>query len=182
MRGARVAGGALAVALAAGAGLATWAATDTENRPGSSAVTSPTAGLPDVSAVPVTATSVERPVAPSSTDRAVDLGPVAVVEEGLAAWGRFAASRDMADVEAWFEHDGPQYRQFRAETDDASSTRRYTVTSEIIESEETGDEARVRVDAMFIRTGEPSQRFRWVVVLRNRADGWRIWTVEEDPS
>src|SRR5690606_20382554 len=37
---------------------------------------------------------------------------VAVIRQGLAAWGRFAASGDLGEVEPWFAVEGPQYLQF----------------------------------------------------------------------
>lgn len=142
-----------------------------------------------------TATSHRRPV-PSTA--AVPAPPLlstappslpdarAVLSDGLAAWGRFAVTGDLDTVAPWFSSEGPQWERFVTEapelTADPLGDPPYRVMVEA--SDMTGGAGEMRVDARvtFVRTGEPSQTFRWRIVLREQGDRWRIWTVEEANS
>lgn len=106
-----------------------------------------------------------------------------MVEEALTAWGRFGVTGDLEEVAPWFITEGPQYQTFVEEAAVISARPPgpppYTVTASEVKVEKTDGEIRVSARVVFIRTGEPSQVFRWVIVLRRRADGWRVWTVED---
>lgn len=109
-----------------------------------------------------------------------------VLSDGLAAWGRFAVTGNLDTVAPWFSDEGPQWERFASEAPglaaDPLGDPPYRVMVEA--SNMTGDAGEMRVDARvrFVRTGEPSQSFRWQILLRKQSDGWRIWTVEEaDP-
>lgn len=116
--------------------------------------------------------------------RPTRLDPQEVVAEGLAAWGRFGVSGDLATVAPWFDDRGPQWEVLRKEApalaEDAVGNPPYTVTVE--DAVVAGDRRDLRVEARvrFVRTGEPSQSFRWLVHLRRGDEGlWKIWTVED---
>lgn len=115
--------------------------------------------------------------APSSPD------PRTVLSDGLAAWGRFAVTGDLDMVAPWFSSDGPQWERFESEAPDLSADPLgdppYRVTVEAGDPEGDANEMTVEGRVTFVRTGEPSQTFRWRIVLRNETDGWRIWTAEE---
>src|SRR5690606_31550154 len=114
--------------------------------------------------------------APPSTG--VDDGDLAAVAaEGLAAWGRLAASGDLDEVRGLFADDGPQMELFESETGVGGLP--YAVTFEEEDRVVTGEEARLNGIVRFVRTGEPTQSFRWTVVLRQSNGEWSIWTVEE---
>lgn len=103
-----------------------------------------------------------------------------VIQEALSAWGRFAATGDLAEVEPWFAVEGPQYRRFE---DEVAAAERvggpvYRVTFEPL-SNHPDDPNRIRGRVVFVRTGEPSQVFDWWIVLREGDGRLRVWTVEE---
>ncbi|HSJ35311.1 MAG TPA: hypothetical protein VLB85_09675 [Acidimicrobiia bacterium] len=125
----------------------------------------------------VDTTVVVTTVAPGEHD------PVAVIRQGLAAWGRFAASRDLDDVEPWFAVEGPQYLQFieEAATAPAVGGPAYSVTFDPLEVD-AADPDRIRGRVVFVRTGEASQGFDWWIVLRRLDSRLQIWTVEEGGS
>jgi hypothetical protein len=105
--------------------------------------------------------------------------PVTVIRQALSAWGRFAVSRDLAEVEPWFVVDGPQYEQFRTEAGVPGSAggAAYRVTFEPLAADPV-DPNRMRGRVVFVRTGEPSQVFDWWIVLRRRDGRLQVWTVE----
>ena len=106
--------------------------------------------------------------------------PESVTREALAAWGRFAASGDLAVVRAWFALDGPQYGRFAKEARwGGVGGDPYAVTLEVIDELTLPGSAQVTGRVVFVRTGEPSQSFRWSIELV-RGDGrWLVWTVDE---
>lgn len=125
----------------------------------------------------VDTTSVNVTAPPGEQD------PVAVIRHGLAAWGRFAASRDLDEVEPWFAVEGPQYLQFIEEADTAPAVGgpAYSVTFDPLEID-AADPDRIRGRVVFVRTGEASQGFDWWIVLRRLDSRLQIWTVEEGGS
>lgn len=106
-----------------------------------------------------------------------------VVMGAMRAWGRFAVEGDLAEVAGWFATDGPQYRQFEKEAEALAAEPvgppAYAVLTEDLEVEEAGDEAQARGRFVFVRTGEVSQSFQWVIVLIRVEERWLVWTVEE---
>lgn len=106
--------------------------------------------------------------------------PLEVVGEGLEAWGRFGVSKDLADVAGWFHPRGPQFERFEIEaSEEPLGGPPYVVDFQPGDTESLGDEMRVSARVVFVRTGEPSQSFDWVIVLRRDDQRWSIWTVEE---
>lgn len=146
--------------------------------------------VPPVSA-PVRADEPEpsgaAPTTPGSTTPVSThpaLHALAVVEGGLAAWGRFAVTGDLSVLEPWFDIDGPQYRQLAAEAEELAAVALgpppYSVVMfDAVVVEETADEVRLRGRVVFVRTGEASQSFDWEVVLRGGAGQRRIWTIND---
>lgn len=108
---------------------------------------------------------------------------VAIVRQALTAWGRFAVSRDLVEVEPWFAGEGPQYRQFIDEAAAAPAVGgpAYRVTFDPLEID-AADPDRIRGRVVFVRTGEASQGFDWWIVLRRVDSRLQIWTVEEAES
>lgn len=105
----------------------------------------------------------------------------AAVTGAMAAWGRFAVTGDLEEVSPWFAPDGPQYRQFEEEAEMLSSAPigppPYTVLVEDLHVEEWDGGARAEGGFVFVRTGEPSQSFHWVIELTRRGGRWQVWTV-----
>lgn len=137
--------------------------------------------------VPVTVRSPST-VATRRADRpivrttAVERDVLTVVTEGLAAWGQFAVSGDLAHVAPWFDAGGPQFAQFEDEAGNLSieplGNPPYTVLLEDPVVDRIGADAAVVGRVIFVRTGEPSQSFHWRLVVREGIDGPKIWTVE----
>jgi hypothetical protein len=112
---------------------------------------------------------------------AAGAGAIVAARHALAAWGRFAVSRELGEVQPWFAADGPQYGRFRAEAAEpgpAPGPPSYRVSFAPWEVAEVRRTVRVRAEVVFVRTGEPSQRFHWWVIMRPAAGGWKVWTVE----
>ncbi len=105
----------------------------------------------------------------------------AAVTGAMAAWGRFAVTGDLEEVSSWFAPDGPQYRQFEEEAERLESAPigppPYTVLVEDLDVEEWDGGARAEGGFVFVRTGEPSQSFHWVIELTRRGGRWQVWTV-----
>lgn len=111
---------------------------------------------------------------------------LALVDEGLAAWGRFAVSGDLGELEPWFDHDGPQYGRLASEAKELAAQPLgpppYSVVMFDPVVEAVGDEVRVSGRVVFARTGEPSQSFDWRLIVRGPVHDRRIWTVEDVPA
>lgn len=131
--------------------------------------------------VPSTATSLIVATSGVAVAGIEDDGPdpVTVIRQALSAWGRFAVSGDLAEVEPWFVAGGPQYEQFRTEaaTPGSAGGPAYQVTFEALAVDPT-DPNRMRGRVVFARTGEPSQVFDWWISLRRRNGLLQVWTVE----
>lgn len=166
--------GAVLVALAGGVALASRP--EGVRSPPSTTITTTTSS----SSTTVSTTTTPREI-PSST-LASTSEPIAVVNAGLEAWGEFAVTGDLEVLEPWFDPDGPQFAQFRTEASTLSSVPPgdppYSVTFEEIGQETVEGEIRLHGRVVFVRTGEPSQSFDWVIVLRE-GETWQIWTIEE---
>jgi hypothetical protein len=103
----------------------------------------------------------------------------------LAAWGRFAASGDLATLAGYFDPDGPQYRLLANEAANGAARLgrgdpyNVTVTNAKVIAQ-TATEAVLSASAVWERPGEASQTFRWELVLRlEDADHWLVWTLRD---
>ena len=106
--------------------------------------------------------------------------PESASREALAAWGRFAASGDLAVVRVWFVPDGPQFERFADEAREGGvGGDPYSVTLEVTDALTLQDSAQVTGRVVFVRTGEPSQSFNWSIELVRRDGRWLVWTVDE---
>lgn len=180
MRPSRVAAAGVLAVLAA---LAAWAIRP-HHEP---TVTGTTATLP------TTPSSIETPPASPVSTPASRAGttttpiddPEGVIQRALDGWGRFAVTGELKEVEPWFAARGPQMARFREEAQaiarDPPGEPAYRVTFEPIGTEANDRERRIRSEVVFVRTGEPSQRFEWVFVVRRIDDRWQVWTVENAP-
>lgn len=183
IRPGRMAAAGLLVALAGGA-LAVGGASGSEQGVSPATTPPPTSGevLP-VSTVGVVSVTTGDPTGSSSSAPTGDGDVPRVVEEALAAWGRFAVSGDLDEVEPFFVVDGPQYRLFVEEAVTLAGSPPgpppYRVLVEIFDVVRDVAEVRVEARVRFVRTGEPSQSFRWVIVVRRIGHDWKVWTVEE---
>jgi hypothetical protein len=182
MRPARLVAAAVLVALAGGAA---YAASRESLAPvtGDGTVTTTSGRHPDQEVVTISSPTTTTP--PTSVTPATR-GPLDVVTEGMAAWGRFAAEGDLDTVAPWFSAGGPQWHQFEEEAADLAAVplggSPYSVVVDEPAIAGDGEEMRVEARVTFVRTREPSQTFEWIIVLRPEGGGWRIWTVEESQS
>lgn len=110
---------------------------------------------------------------------------VVAARDALAAWGRFAATGDLAALDRPFDPDGPQYRQLANEAGTlrsvAATAQPYEVTlTDARLGEALPGEAVVTGSVVWTRPGEPDQQYAWELVLRS-TDGkaWRLWTVRD---
>ena len=105
----------------------------------------------------------------------------------LAGWGRFAATGDVDAIAQTFDPSGPQYRVLVAEAKDLAARPAGTLYEVTMEHPSavstTTDEAVVSADVRWRRPGAPDQAYRWSLVLRrDDADAWRLWTVVDRPQ
>lgn len=184
IRPGRIAAVGLLVALAGGAFAVGGANRSEQERvPSSTATTRPSAGVS--STITIESTSVATADRTSSTSTSVtgEGDVTSVIEKAMAAWGRFAVSGDLDEVEPFFVVDGPQYLLFVEEAVALAATPPgpppYRVLVEIADVMRDAAETQVEAGVRFVRTGEPSQSFRWVIVVRRVRGEWKVWTVEE---
>lgn len=136
-------------------------------------------------AIPSSTTVRSTPTTTAPTTFATRLAsdPMTVVHEGIEAWGLFAVTGDLSVVQPWFSLAGPQYelfeREARGNAGIALGGEPYAVTLQDETLTEAGDTAQVRGRVVFVRTGEPSQPFRWTIDLVWESERWLIWTVSE---
>lgn len=168
MRPARVLAGGLIVALAV-VSLSMWS-----SNPGSTESNSPGSTLG-----PLTSRSAVRASASSATTTADSAGPLDVVRNGLSAWGRFAVTGDLRDLDPWFASDGPQYARF---VEEATGLRvggpAYAVDIHSTALEVRGSRAFVRGRVTFARNEGPARSYDWTFTLERNGGSWIIWTVE----
>lgn len=123
------------------------------------------------------------PTGPSTTVTCLPGDPGRVLVEGMAAWGRFAVSGDLEVVAPWFSAHGPQWRQFESEAPGLAAEPLgdppYTVLVDnpVVAGHDSDERVEARVT--FVRTGEASQTFDWVILLRREGGDWKIWTVDD---
>lgn len=183
MRPGRLIAAVVIAALAGGVGYAAG-----RDDPAGSPALSSDVESASTASTPATTTTTSIPANPSPSSSLLPSAedPLTVLSEGLAAWGRFAVSGDSNAVAPWFSRDGPQWGRFQLEVPELSADPLgdppYRVLVEKGDVSGDAEEMWVEARVTFVRTGEPSQTFRWRIVLRREDDGWRIWTVEEaDP-
>lgn len=182
MRPSQVGAAGVVVGLAV---LAVWAARPDDSEPKGPTTT---ASLPTMEATsptkpPAGSATTESGVAATPTTTFDD--PEAAIREALGGWGRFAVTGELKEVEPWFAGDGPQMARFREEAQmiaiDPPGQPPYRVTFEPIASSGDDEERRIHGEVVFVRTGEPSQHFGWVFVVRRIEGRWWVWTVENAP-
>ena len=141
--------------------------------------------------LPTTLAALPSPTQPSSAPPATrQTTPTTVATDervpaaraGLAAWGRFAASGDLADLAGTFDESGPQYRQLAASASGVGGAP-YTVTIDDAQVAAVDDHTtEVTVTAEWSRPDEVIQRYRWTIELRRTDTTWQVWTVLPGPG
>ncbi len=99
------------------------------------------------------------------------------VHGALAAWGEFAASGDLQDVEAFFDPGGPQWASLSTEAGSVGAA----FTAEIVQRSLHPDAGSMVFvgDIMLASNGE-TRVISWTIKLRRAPDGhWRIWSISE---
>lgn len=138
--------------------------------------------------IPIGATSVPEPIAVSSIAArppTTVLSEVSVVEavrgsvaEALGAWGEFAGSGDLADVEGFFDPHGPQWSVLEEESGSTGTSFSVVVEEESLVLE--GRSAIFLASVTFVAEGAESLAAEWHIELRMAPDGrWLIWSVRD---
>lgn len=108
---------------------------------------------------------------------------VTVASDALEAWGRFSVSGRLDDVAPYFDPDGPQFAQFRKEAPDITARPagppEYRFAMSEAAAERKGNDWIVRGPVVVSRPSEADQRFRWELVMRQKGETWRVWTVRD---
>ncbi|HUP70360.1 MAG TPA: hypothetical protein VM142_11160 [Acidimicrobiales bacterium] len=111
--------------------------------------------------------------------------PVESAQGALAAWGRFAVSGDLKQLDGWLVPDGPQYRSLAREAAELAARPPAPPAYEVRLTDPTvmsvtGTRATLRGDVTWTRGGEVDQRYQWEIVLRRAPRGrWLLWTVTD---
>ncbi|HEV8373243.1 MAG TPA: hypothetical protein VGR68_08555 [Actinomycetota bacterium] len=114
----------------------------------------------------------------------VDQRALADGQRALTDWGRFAVTKDLAEVKESFWSDGPQYKELATEArqgGEALGPPAYQITmsgARVITR--SGNERVLRGKVEVTRPGEVVQHYQWDVLMRrdDKAGGrWRLWTV-----
>lgn len=106
------------------------------------------------------------------------------VDAAFAAWGEFAVTGDLDLVESTFDAAGPQYTQLRGEAPALSADPLgpppyvFTVIDPRLRRPDP-DRAVVVGDVTVDRPEEPTQTFRWRIVMSWVGGDWRLWTVDD---
>ena len=112
----------------------------------------------------------------SPTEDVVDEVRYAVAA-ALHGWGIFAGSGDLADVDALFDHVGPQWAVLEGE----AGSPGVPFNAELVEhSLELTDRTAVVTGTVTFVAGDESRSADWQIELRSDAQGrWLIWSVRE---
>jgi hypothetical protein len=130
------------------------------------------------------APATSQPPKLSATDQRV----VAGASSALTAWGRFAVSGDLSQLDDTFWKQGPQYK--RLVTEVPSIRKRgagpppyqFTLTPKQLLPGPAGQRI-VRGSVRMSRPGETTQSFSWDIYMRpvqgsGAGHPWRLWTVD----
>ncbi|MBT8193524.1 MAG: hypothetical protein HKO63_06120 [Acidimicrobiia bacterium] len=101
----------------------------------------------------------------------------------LSAWGRFAGSGDLVELEGFFDPAGPQYQQLLTEADGLAQNggMPYQITMPFPDIVTEADTAVVTGLVVFAREDTVDQTFNWSIEMRrsNADSTWGLWTVED---
>jgi hypothetical protein len=122
------------------------------------------------------------PVARPATPTQVPV--VAAAREALAAWGRFAISGDLDEVNPYFAHGGPQYLRLESEAPRLAANPlgppaySFEFPSPTVLTV-SADRTIVRGVITFARAGEAARTFRWDLKMEwsEAKQRWLLWTV-----
>ncbi len=97
------------------------------------------------------------------------------VAAAMRSWGAFAGSGDLADVDPFFDHAGPQWAVLEGE----AGSPGVPFNAELVEHAlELTDRIAVVTGTVTFVAGDESQSADWQIELRSDADGrWLIWSV-----
>lgn len=119
------------------------------------------------------------PAKPSATVA----GVIEDAEGALAAWGRFAVSGDLKQLDGWFVPEGPQYRALASEVaglmvqPPGAPFYQVSLTEPSVTSV-TSKLATLRGAVTWHRVGEVPQSYQWNIVLHRTPKGrWLLWTI-----
>lgn len=155
--------------------LLTWSLLNGRGAAGSSAsgaTAHATSTVPTTStAIPTTTTS------PSASD------PTVAAQAALDAWGRFAGSGDLTELEGHFASGGAQLARLESEVEGLVPGNAYTVLlSNSTVTRSTDAQVTVTGDVTWIRSPEPTQRYRWAIDLASGPSGWTLVTARTVPD
>ena len=124
-----------------------------------------------------------REEAPPETAFNSGEAPLEAAQQALDAWGRFAVTGDLEELNGHFHPDGPQYAQLQ---DEASAVRArsdggppYSFEIEDANVDALREQrALLHIKVTLNRPGEPVRSYRWELELVHQPqDGWTVWTV-----
>ena len=114
------------------------------------------------------------------TERTTSEAIVDAASGALRAWGRFASTGCLSQLEPWFDREGPQYRQLVVESISSvvvdGPAYQVGFHDGVVEQRETTS-AVVAATVEWHRTGEATQRYRWEIALRGEDGAWQVWSV-----
>lgn len=135
----------------------------------------PPSSLPDVLPATTSASTSTTAVPPTSQPEDLTAEVRSAVAAALQAWGVFAGSGDLGDVEDFFDHSGPQWAVLEEEAGSVGTP----FEAELDEhSLELADGTSVVTGRVTVVAGDESLSADWQIELRSDAQGeWLIWSV-----
>ena len=109
--------------------------------------------------------------------------PLEAAQQALHAWGRFAVTGDLEELDGHFHPDGPQYAQLQDEApavhgrSDGGPPYSFEIEDATVDALHAR-RALLNVEVTLNRPGEPTRSLRWELDLVHQPhDGWTLWTV-----
>ena len=142
------------------------------------------------SQIPVATTAAAPGTSQPLKLSAEDAKVVAAAQSALTAWGKFAVSGDLSELDDTFWKQGPQYKRLATEVPGIRKRNagpppyQFTLTPRRLLPGPAGQRV-VRGSVRMSRPGEPTQSFSWDIYMQ-RVPGaghpWRLWTVDTTPT
>lgn len=163
---------AIVALLAIGLGATTWI-----GRPGSTRLAPASGTESDTTSVTPTTSGATVGSVTTSATQGDNEEVRSVVADALVAWGKFAASGNLEDVEGFFDPDGPQWASLSAEAGSVGTG----FAAEIVErSLLVNADSSKFVGEITFSSNDDHETVTWMIDLRQTPGSrWLIWSVSD---
>ncbi len=167
-----VVAGAIVIGLGLGLGAVALSSDAAPPRVGS------TSSLVDVPPITTSAATSTTSVSSTSPTEVSSDEVRAAVSAALRAWGTFAESGDLADVDPFFDQSGPQWAVLEEEAGSVGTSFAAVIEEESLVVD--GQSVTFLAHVTLVADGSENLSVEWEFELRMANDGrWLIWSVRE---